>query len=312
MPFGPAGGQRTLSVSVPSGCEWSVAPETAAGWLTVPTDPAFGNGGVVVAVASNDSGAERAVDLVVFNGLGAEVARVRVAQDSVAGGDADGDGLPSQWEAQYGLDSLSGTGEDGALGDPDGDGMNNLEELRNCEAKTADDKTIGCTHPRGFESRFMPEGAQSGFFDTRFALLNPAATEAAVLLRFQRGDGNAVTQYVAMPPLSRRTVQAEGVAGLNPAEFATVVEADQPVIVDRTMTWDRTGYGSHAETGLLAPRTTWYLAEGATHRDFDLFYLIQNPSTTQRPEMSVEFLLPSGRPSSRATRSSRAAGSTSG
>ena len=47
------------------------------------------------------------------------------------------------------------------------------------------------------------------------------------------------------------------------------------------MTWDRAGgYGSHAETGVLAPAPTWYLAEGATHSGFNLFYLIQNPSTT--------------------------------
>ena len=30
-----------------------------------------------------------------------------------------------------------------------------------------------------------------------------------------------------------------------------------------------------------APSLTWYLAEGATHGSFDLFYLIQNPSPTQ-------------------------------
>jgi hypothetical protein len=291
LPFGSAGGQRSLGIDVPGGCGWAVAPASAAAWVTVAPDAGFGQGGVIVSVGSNDTGAERAVELVVSNGSGSEVARVRVAQDSVAGGDADGDGLPSQWEAQFGLDSLSGTGADGALGDPDGDGMSNLQELRNC-----DDSKVGCTHPRGFESRFMPEGAQSGFFDTRFALLNPSATEASVLLRFQKGDGTAVTQYVAMPPLSRRTVAADSVAGLNPAEFATVVEADQGIVVDRTMTWDQTGYGSHAETGLLTPRTTWYLAEGATIGNFDLFYLVQNPSTTQAAEIRVEFLLPSGPP----------------
>jgi hypothetical protein len=59
-----------------------------------------------------------------------------------------------------------------------------------------------------------------------------------------------------------------------------VIESDRTVVVDRTMTWDATTYGAHAETALEAPATTWYLAEGATHGSFSLFYLLQNPNDT--------------------------------
>jgi hypothetical protein len=62
------------------------------------------------------------------------------------------------------------------------------------------------------------------------------------------------------------------------AAFSTVVESDRPVVVDRTMTWDATAYGSQAETSVAAPSPVWYLAEGATHSGFNLFYLIQNPN----------------------------------
>ena len=41
------------------------------------------------------------------------------------------------------------------------------------------------------------------------------------------------------------------------------------------------------ETAVEQPSTTWYLAEGATHGSFDLFYLIQNPSRRPRPSASV-------------------------
>lgn len=43
--------------------------------------------------------------------------------------DADGDGLPDEWEERYGLNPFSAEGENGASGDPDGDGLTNLQEL---------------------------------------------------------------------------------------------------------------------------------------------------------------------------------------
>jgi hypothetical protein len=64
------------------------------------------------------------------------------------------------------------------------------------------------------------------------------------------------------------------------------------VVADRTMTWGTDGYGSHAERGVLTrTATTWYLAEGATHGTFDLFYLIQNPSATDA-SVTVRYLRP--------------------
>ena len=62
------------------------------------------------------------------------------------------------------------------------------------------------------------------------------------------------------------------------------------------MTWDAaTGYGAHAETAVAAPSPIWYLAEGATHSGFDLFYLLQNPAATATT-VRVRYLLPSGPP----------------
>jgi hypothetical protein len=47
------------------------------------------------------------------------------------------------------------------------------------------------------------------------------------------------------------------------------------------MCWDAAAaYGSHGEHATLAPAPTWYLAEGATHSGFELFYLILNPAST--------------------------------
>jgi len=43
-------------------------------------------------------------------------------------GDLDGDGLPDYWEIKAGLDPLDPTGDNGADGDPDNDGLTNMEE----------------------------------------------------------------------------------------------------------------------------------------------------------------------------------------
>src|SRR5262249_6826947 len=43
-------------------------------------------------------------------------------------------------------------------------------------------------------------------------------------------------------------------------------------------------------TSVPGPANQWYFAEGATHGRFDLFYLIQNPSTTQSAQITASFL----------------------
>ncbi len=201
-------------------------------------------------------------------------------------GDEDSDGLPTTWEQRFGLDPLSAAGENGASGDPDADGKSNAQEL-------ADG-----THPRGFAqlTRFFAEGAAGGAlveFETILATLNPGTAVARVLYRFLKTDGTVVSHFITLAGRTRHTLEAGAVSGLAPAEFSTIIETDAEVVTNRVVRWNpATAYGSHAETGIASPATTWYLAEGSTN-GFDLFYLIQNFSgdpTTVR----VTFLLPGG------------------
>jgi len=194
-------------------------------------------------------------------------------------GDADGDGLSNEFEGKYGLDPFGGPGS-GANDDPDGDGKTNLQELQQG------------THPRGFVITYLAEGATGQFFDTRLAIANPTHQTALVLTRFQRADGTTIRDYRTIAPMSRATIDVETLPGLEAAEFSTLVEADVQVVADRTMTWDQSGYGSHAERGILTRTATkWYFAEGATFFNFDLFYLIQNPND-QAAQVKVTYLLP--------------------
>ncbi len=194
-------------------------------------------------------------------------------------GDADGDGLPNDFETKYGLDPFGGAGS-GPNDDPDGDGKTNLQELQEG------------THPRGFVITYLAEGATGPFFDTRLAIANPSNSPALVLTRFQRSDGTTIRDYRVVPARTRTTIDVETIQGLADAAFSTLVEADVQVVADRTMVWDQEGYGSHAERGILTRTATeWYFAEGATHSNFNLFYLIQNPTDTPA-NVEVTYLLP--------------------
>ncbi len=145
-------------------------------------------------------------------------------------------------------------------------------------------------------TRYLAEGATSSFFDTQLALLNPGPTATTATLTFSRARASAVVSTVQVPARTRVTVNPKTITGLSTAEFSTKIESDQPLVVDRTLSWDvANGYGAHAETAVAAPALTWYLAEGATHSGFSLFYLLQNPNATTS-QVRVRFLRPSGAP----------------
>jgi hypothetical protein len=198
--------------------------------------------------------------------------------------DTDGDGMTDDWETQFGLDPNSSTGDNGAAGDPDHDGVSNLDEFRNH------------THPKGVPAltRYFAEGSNSAFMETTIDLANPGTTDAVVQMRFLKSDGSVVPYVVAVPAQRHVTVGTTALDGLQSADFSTVIETDHEVIAERTMVWTPTErYGSHSETAVKAPATQWFLAEGATHGIFSLFYLLANPSDTAA-NVEIHYLLPGG------------------
>jgi hypothetical protein len=199
--------------------------------------------------------------------------------------DNDADGLPDDWEVEVGLDPASAIGPDGGGGDPDRDGIANLDEYAQG------------THPRGSVVRYFAEGSGGGYGSgTRFSLLNPGTSPAHTILSYRMNDGTQVPYGMTVPSGGAASVLASnalGASGYERRSFSTVVESDAAVVVDRTEWWGETGAidGSSLETAVVSPAMTWYLAEGATHSGFELDYVLFNPNDSAA-SVQVTYLRP--------------------
>ena len=140
------------------------------------------------------------------------------------------------------------------------------------------------------------EGFQ-GFFDT---------LRAHRECQFRRDDGDgdvparerhARGEVVPIAAFARKTIYAGEFSELTGRAFGMVVDATQPVIAERSMYFaslpNRLWTGGHVNTGVTAPSTSWFHAEGATGGFFSTFILLSNPQTTDA-HIDLRFLLEDG------------------
>jgi hypothetical protein len=140
------------------------------------------------------------------------------------------------------------------------------------------------------------EGFQ-GFFDTYvlIANANPEATTATIT--FLRENDTPVVQTVPIGAFARKTIYAGDYSDVVGRAFGIVVEATRPVIAERAMYFasqpGRLWSGGHANTGIAAPSTSWFHAEGATGAFFNTFILLSNPQDAPA-HVTLRFLLSTG------------------
>ncbi len=207
--------------------------------------------------------------------------------------DADQDGLDDRWERLSGLDPADATGPNGPGGDPDGDGLSNAQEFATTQPGSL------MTLATGTITRYFAEGVTGPFFDTEIDLVNPSAsTAAAVQIRYRTSGGATTVQPLRIPPRERRTVAPAGEPSLANVDMSMEIESNIPVVADRRVSWDASGYGAHFETAQASPSTTWYLTEGTTVLGFNLFYLLHNPQDAA-VQATIRYLRPSGPPIAR-------------
>lgn len=157
---------------------------------------------------------------------------------------------------------------------------------------------------------YLAEGATGAFFDTDLLLANPNDEAAPVTITFFREDGTTVLQDRTLAPLSRMTIRVDGIAGLEATSFSTQVVSTRglPLMVERTMWWDASGYGAHGEKAVDGAAPQWYFAEGQAGF-FSTFFLLVNPHDAANharvtyfregaPELTRDYALP---PKSRVT-----------
>jgi hypothetical protein len=132
--------------------------------------------------------------------------------------------------------------------------------------------------PGQSRSYYLAEGATGSFFDLDLLLVNPNEDPVPITITFLREGGTPITRTEVLPILSRRTLRVDEIAGLSDTSVSTVVRSDNglPLVVERTMRWDASGYGAHTEKASEGQSTTWYFAEGS-QGFFQTYLLLANP-----------------------------------
>ena len=136
----------------------------------------------------------------------------------------------------------------------------------------------------------LAEGSTGAFFDLDVLIANPNAQAAPVVVTFFKEDGTTITQNLNVAATSQLTLHVDQIAGLEGTAVSTLVTstAGLPLVVERSMFWDSSYYGSHGATAVDGAHTRWYFAEGS-QGFFSTFLLLANASA-QPATVTVSFL----------------------
>jgi hypothetical protein len=127
---------------------------------------------------------------------------------------------------------------------------------------------------------YLAEGYTGLTFRETVSILNPNGQAATVRLRLlpPGGRGNR-TVSEAVAAHSERVVDVNSLAGKKGTAVSIVADSNRPVLVERTLTFGKAGYGLTAREGTPNTATSWTFAEGSTARPFQTFLTVLNPQS---------------------------------
>jgi hypothetical protein len=140
-------------------------------------------------------------------------------------------------------------------------------------------------------SYYLAEGATGTFFDLDLAFANPNPVPVNITATFLKPLGQGtVVWHATLAPTSRSGISVDAIPGLEGAEVSTIVtaSASTPIVVERTMRWNETGYGAHTDKASSSTSTKWYFAEGS-QGFFFTYLLLANPHNVAN-QVTVKYL----------------------
>ncbi len=131
---------------------------------------------------------------------------------------------------------------------------------------------------------YFAEGYTGPGFDEFICVLNPGDREAALTFRFQtQEEGEKVVAGMTVPASSRRSYKVNDLLPGRAYQASLKLEASAPVVAERSMYFDYTGWGNrhwtggHDVLGATSLANEYYFAEGTTRSGFEEWLTLQNP-----------------------------------
>ena len=168
----------------------------------------------------------------------------------------------------------------------------NMKNIQPYEAKGGHSSS-GSSSPA--KEWFLAEGSTGEGFETYVLVQNPQDASAHVVATFMNAERVAAEKSFDMAPHSRATLR---ISDYVPNDFhvSTKVTADQGIVAERSMYWDKRAVkqtwemrDGHSSIGVSSLGTTWMIAEGSTGIGFDTWILLSNPGDVEA-NASVTFM----------------------
>ena len=138
---------------------------------------------------------------------------------------------------------------------------------------------------------YLAEGCTAGGIETWVLVSNPGSAPVDVDMALQTAQGEVAGPRDTIPAGTRRTYNlADYVVSY---DVSTEVTATGGVVCERAMYGNGREWGTDS-TGITAPSSTCYLAEGCTLPGFETWVLVQNPGTVPA-DVTMSLLTETGR-----------------